>query len=104
VSLLLVVGMGISYQRNETLIEQARLRTAEVGQLARALPRGGSVLQALPLLDAARELPGGYARRDDGVPLLMRFGLYQGYKLGSGAQSLYRRLLRSTLLPHIVAD
>ncbi|MGE7990115.1 type VI secretion system membrane subunit TssM [Pseudomonas sp. NPDC089554] len=103
-ALLVVVGMGISYQRNLALVERSSQRTAEVAQLAKALPREGSVLSTLALLDAARALPAGFAERGDSVPLLERFGLYQGDKLGSGAVTLYRRLLRSTLLPHIVGN
>nr|WP_314577893.1 type VI secretion system membrane subunit TssM [uncultured Pseudomonas sp.] len=104
VSLLLVAGMVISYQRNEAFVETSAARTAEVAQLAKALPQEGNVLVTLPLLNAARDLPAGFAHRDDSVPLLNRLGLYQGDKLGTGAVNLYRRLLRSTLLPHIVAN
>jgi len=103
-SLLLVVGMGISYQRNKALVETATVRTAEVAQLAKALPKEGNVLVTLPLLNAARDLPAGFAHRADSVPVLNRLGLYQGDKLGVSAVNLYRRLLRSTLLPHIVAN
>ncbi|WP_296187476.1 type VI secretion system membrane subunit TssM [Pseudomonas sp. UBA1879] len=103
-SLLLVVGMSISYQRNEAFVNDAAARTAEVAQLARSLPAQGNALDTLPLLDAARNLPAGFAHGSDGVPLLSRLGLYQGHKLGVGAVNLYRRLLRSTLLPHIVAN
>lgn len=104
VSLLLMAGIGISYQRNKAFVETAAVRTAQVAQLSKDLPAEGNVLVTLALLNAARDLPAGYAHRDDGVPLLNRLGLYQGDKLGTGAVNLYRRLLRSTLLPHIVAN
>jgi type VI secretion system protein ImpL len=103
-SLMLMVGMSISYQRNEAFVKEAATRTAEVALLARTLPAQRSALETLPLLDASRNLPAGFAHRSDGVPLLSRLGLYQGNKLGVGAVNLYRRLLRSTLLPHIVAN
>ena len=104
VSLLAVVGISISYQRNKAFIDTAAARTAEVAQLARNLPKQGNVLVTLPLLNAARDLPAGFAHRNDSVPILNRLGLYQGDKLGGGAVNLYRRLLRTTLLPHIVAN
>lgn len=104
VSLLLVAGIAVSYQRNKAFVETAAVRTAQVAQLAKALPAEGDVRGTLALLNAARDLPAGYARRDDSVPLLNRMGLYQGDKLGTGAVNLYRRLLRSTLLPHIVVN
>ncbi|WP_426045996.1 type VI secretion protein IcmF/TssM N-terminal domain-containing protein, partial [Brevundimonas sp. DWP1b2] len=101
---LLLVGMTISYTRNLQLIADASNAATNVAQLAKALPAEGDVLVTLPLLNAARALPSGYSDDDRSVPLLSRMGLYQGNKLGAGAVTLYRRLLRSTLLPHIVAN
>ncbi|NWB29683.1 type VI secretion system membrane subunit TssM [Pseudomonas gingeri] len=101
---LLGMCMTISYNRNQAFIDTSLLRTHEVGQLAHDLPGEGNVLVTLALLNAARDLPAGFAARDQGVPLLNRMGLYQGDKLGVGAVNLYRRLLRGTLLPQIVAN
>lgn len=101
---LLLLGMTISYTRNLQLIADAATAATNVAQLAKELPGEGDVLVTLGLLNAARALPGGYDAADDSVPLLSRMGLYQGNKLGAGAMTLYRRLLRSTLLPHIVAN
>lgn len=101
---LLLLGMTISYNRNLQLIGDSATAAANVAQLARELPTEGDVLVTLPLLNAARALPDGYSDGDNSVPLLSRMGLYQGNKLGAGAVTLYRRLLRSTLLPHIVAN
>ncbi|MBK5436906.1 type VI secretion system membrane subunit TssM [Pseudomonas sp. TH32] len=101
---LLLLGMTISYNRNLQLIADSATAATNVAQLAKELPADGDVLVTLPLLNAARALPGGYSEGDTSVPLLSRMGLYQGNKLGAGAVTLYRRLLRSTLLPHIVAN
>jgi type VI secretion system protein ImpL len=101
---LLLLGMTISYNRNLELIADSATAATNVAQLAKELPAEGDVLVTLPLLNAARALPGGYSEGDTSVPLLSRMGLYQGNKLGAGAVTLYRRLLRSTLLPHIVAN
>lgn len=104
-AVLLVLGMTLllnSYARNASLIELVDAQAAPVEAQAGQLRAEGSELDVLPLLDRIRTLPTGYEQRDDGAPLLMRFGLYQGEKLGDGTQSLYQRALRSTLLPRIV--
>jgi type VI secretion system protein ImpL len=102
--LLLAVALLVSYGRNARLVAQASTAAAGVARLAAAMPAGGNVLGALPLLNAARALPAGYAERGASVPLLNRMSLYQGEKLGDGAVAAYRRLLRSTLTPRIVAN
>ena len=98
---LLATGLAVSYFRNQAYVAQASAKSAQLEQLAKAAPQQGSAVGVLPLLNAARELPGGYAERDAGVPVLNRFGLSQADKLGAGAQSTYRRLLRSALLPRV---
>jgi len=90
-----VAGMIGSYLRNDAYVKDMAARTAA---LARRVAEGGPVL---PLLDAARALPGGYAARDQAPPWSMRFGLYQGDKLGEAARIAYRRLLQETLLPRV---
>jgi len=103
-ALLLALALTVSYGRNRELVARSSAAATELAQLAAATPSSGNVLGALPLLNAARALPAGYAERDDGVPLLSRMSLYQGEKLGDGAVTAYRRMLRSTLLPRIVSN
>lgn len=98
---LLATGLGVSYMRNQAYVAQVSVKSAQLEQLARTAPQQGSVVGVLPLLHAARELPGGYGARDASVPVLNRFGLSQADKLGTGAQNAYRRLLRSALLPRV---
>ncbi|AUB81496.1 type VI secretion system membrane subunit TssM [Candidatus Thiodictyon syntrophicum] len=62
---------------------------------------GRDLLAVLPVLNAARQIPGGYADRDAGTPLSMELGLDQVEKLGPQAQRAYQRLLHKTLLPAI---
>ncbi len=100
---LTTAGLVTSYFRNQQAVSLAAARAEQVNALARATPAQASGLAVLPLLNAARDLPGGYAQRDASVSLLDRFGLYQGDKLGAGAQTLYQRLLRDTLIPRIVS-
>ena len=103
VALLVGAALTVSYLRNERLVDQADAAAAALARLATAAPTEGDELAVLQLLDAARALPAGYAARGEAVPLLSRMSLYQGEKLGDGAQATYRRLLRSTLQARIVA-
>ncbi|WP_179401423.1 type VI secretion system membrane subunit TssM [Burkholderia guangdongensis] len=97
-----LIGFFVSYERNRAYIADVEQHVAELQKRAQALQPGDDPLALLPLLNAARDLPGGYADRDKPVPLLSRLGLYQGDKLGLEAQASYRRLLRQTLLPLVV--
>ncbi|CDG85971.1 type VI secretion system membrane subunit TssM [Janthinobacterium agaricidamnosum] len=99
---LTVIALLVSHSRNQDMVGDVAGRTRDIERLVAATSPQDGVLALLPPLAAARNLPAGYAQRDDGVALLNRFGLYQGDKLGSGAQTLYHRLLREMLLPRIV--
>ena len=102
---VLVLGSGAivtSYFRNQTFVADAATRIARIDRLARVLPASDTPLATLLVLNAIRDLPGGYAERDTGIPWLNRLGLNQGDKLGAGAQVLYHRQLREILLPRIV--
>jgi len=100
--LLALAGFAISYQRNLALVDTAHQQAERVQALAKAVSPGDDPRALLPLLDAARNLPRGYAQRDEPVPWLERLGLFQGDKLGAEAQAAYARLLQQTLLPLVV--
>jgi len=102
-ALLLGLALSVSYLRNARLVEESDAAVAALARQAAAAPLDGDELGVLPLLAAARALPAGYALRERDVALLERMGLYQGEKLGDGAQAAYRRLLRTTLETRIVA-
>ncbi|WP_137175142.1 type VI secretion system membrane subunit TssM [Massilia sp. HP4] len=102
-ALLLAAALSVSYLRNARLVEESDAALAALARQAAAAPVDGDELGVLPLLEAARALPAGYAMRERDVALLERMGLYQGEKLGDGAVAAYRRLLRSTLETRIVA-
>lgn len=102
-ALILAAALSISYVRNARLVEESDAAVAALARQAAAAPLDGDELGVLPLLDAARALPAGYAARERDVALLERMGLYQGEKLGDGAQAAYQRLLRATLETRIVA-
>ena len=99
---LALAGFFVSYQRNRTYIANVQQHVTELQKLAQNTQPGDNPLALLPLLNAVRDIPGGYADRDRSVPWLSRLGLYQGDKLGLEAQASYRRLLRQTLLPLVV--
>jgi type VI secretion system protein ImpL len=98
---LLGAGMITSYLRNQAYVEAMAARSADIAKRVAALPPQASPVELLPVLDAARTLPGGYEDRGKGVPVLSRFGLYQGDKLGEAARIAYRKLLQDTLLPRL---
>ena len=101
-SLLLLAGIINSYLKNQAYVGDMAQRSAAIATTVATLPAQGNVLQVAPVLDTLRQLPGGFEQGEQGAPWLMRFGLYQGDKLGEGAQQAYRKLLRQTLLPRIV--
>jgi len=98
---LLGAGMAASYLRNQAYVADMAARSSDLARRVAALPPQASSLQLLPVLDAARALPGGYDERDASPPFLSRFGLYQGDKLGEAARIAYRKLLQDTLLPRL---
>jgi type VI secretion system protein ImpL len=102
-TLLLIAGWTISFVRNQVLIHDVAVATADVARQAAALPRlpAGDAMAVLPALDAARAIPTGYAERDAGVPLSRGLGLNQGGKLGTEATAAYLNLLRDALMPRI---
>ncbi|MES2740896.1 MAG: type VI secretion system membrane subunit TssM [Pseudomonadota bacterium] len=101
--LALAAGLSISAARNARHVAQVAAATAVLAQHARALAQEAAPLPLLPLLDAARDVPGGYGARAEPVPLLSRFTLSQHETLGDGAQAMYQRLLRAALMPRLVA-
>jgi len=100
---LLAAGLATSYVRNGRTVRKVDTRADALDKLVQAAPADGSALGILPMLNAARALPGGHDERDAGVPLPERFGLNQRDKLGAGAELAYQRLLRSSLLPRVTA-
>ena len=102
-SLLLIVGWTISFVRNQVLIKEVGDATVEVAKQTAALPPlpTGDVMTVLPVLDAAANMPTGYAERDAGVPMSRAFGLSQSGKLGTQANRAYLGLLRDVFMPRI---
>jgi len=103
VALLGLAAWTVSYSRNRAYIGDVEDSLTVIDQRIDTLsPTDREPLDVLPLLDAVRDIPGGYADRDKPVPLSMGLGLYQGDKLGSQANRAYRRMLHQVLLPRVI--
>ena len=101
---LLFVGAAAawttSYFNNRHYIGEVSARVDSVRQLVQATPNRASseVVVLLPALAATRALAVDEARR---VPWSLGFGLYQGKKLDSATQQIYKRMLVDALLPRL---
>ena len=100
---LIIVGWAVSYINNKGLINEATAATQSAAQaLDDTPPDNRDPLIVLPALDAARGIPGSSGDTESGGRLLSRLGLYQGNKLGSQADSAYRRVLVEIMMPRLI--
>ncbi len=104
-AVVFVIGgilLTTSYVKNKAYVADVEKRVATLEKMAKDLPAQNRPQDLLPLLNAAREVPGGYADKDQGTSIWERWGLSQRAKLGEGAKTMYRKLLRDSLTPHMV--
>lgn len=110
VTLLTLSAWGVSFARNRAFQNDLLAKSNEAGTLMREsgvdlkqVRDGDAELRAaLPALDALRNLPRGYAdRQNGGAPLTMTFGLYQS-GLSRQAEESYREGLRRIMLPRLL--
>ncbi|WP_254602738.1 type VI secretion system membrane subunit TssM, partial [Sphingomonas bacterium] len=103
-------GWGVSYARNRSFQNDLLAGSTDAAQSLKDSgvdlkeTRGGDAdLQAvIPALNRLRDLPQGYAaRQQGGPPLLMRLGLFQS-SLSAEAENAYRDGLRRVLLPRLL--
>ncbi|CAN5907709.1 type VI secretion system membrane subunit TssM [soil metagenome] len=103
VSLIMLIGWGISGMRNKAYVEDVAGRLPALKQAVDAVPEAttGEVAAIAGAMTAVRAAPqpGGFPLADP--PLLNSLGLYQGDKLDAGAQIAYRHLLEHGLLPRV---
>lgn len=98
-----LIGLFAADRANRRFVDESRQQIAALTQRAQQTTAGDDPLAVLPLLDAARDLPGGEAERSAGRDTWWaKLGLDQRQKLGVQAQRVYQRLLRQTLLPIVV--
>ncbi|WP_084190926.1 type VI secretion system membrane subunit TssM [Methylomarinum vadi] len=104
VAVLMAVVWVTSYMRNQAYIEDVAAKTSNLQKDIETIdPEQPDPLVVLPLLNRARDLPGGFADQQHGAPWSLRFGLYQGDKLGEAEVSLYHKLLKNVFLPRLLS-
>jgi type VI secretion system protein ImpL len=105
-----VLGLGAawttSYFGNRGLIEDVEAKVADyekqVQPVGNTLVADGDLVKALPALDTLRDMPAGYAHRDESVAASLTFGLYQGDKLGQQEIIAYQKGLNTIFLPRLL--
>ncbi len=103
VAILMAAVWTTSYMRNQAFIEDVSAKTRNLQHDIEGIdPEQPDPLAVLPILNRARDLPGGFADQQHGAPWSLRFGLYQGDKLGDAAVSLYHKLLKNVFLPRLL--
>jgi type VI secretion system protein ImpL len=102
IAVLGVVFLAISYGRNRAYVAEVHEAVQTLEQ-APPLARGAAPDQALPRLNALRTIVDTADKYRGDVPLMMRWGLYQGGALGNAARDAYVRELDGTLLPSVAA-
>jgi type VI secretion system protein ImpL len=100
VTVLGVIVLSVSYRRNQAYI-------AEVGAAVAALEppvvAAASLDRLLPRIDAIGAMVRTATKHEDGAPLSMRWGLYQGRSLGNAALDAYARELNGAVLSSVAA-
>ncbi len=96
----LLAAWTLSYFNNRAFIADATQKVAAVKDRVASVPpaKADDIAAVLPVLNALRDLPSGYASREGEVPLAYRFGLYQGDGIGERSVASYRRALGDVLL------
>lgn len=93
-----------SYAGNKAYIQEVAAQTKALQQSVSQLnAEQTDPLPLVALLDKARNMPGGYADQQEGLPWRLNFGLYQGDKLGNAATILYRKLLKDVFLSRLMS-
>lgn len=107
---LVCLGWGVSYAKNRTFQNDLLASTTDAAQglkdsgadLKEVRTSDADLQAVLPALNKLRDLPRGFAaRQNGGPPLLMRLGLFQS-SLSSEAEGTYRDGLRRVLLPRLL--
>ncbi len=109
-AIAVVLGMTAlwinGYFANRSLIDEYEAGIRQYNEQLAGIPLNEvpdqRLLDVLPALETLRNLPGGYAREDEGAPILMTFGLYQGDRLGARSQAVYRRALNGLFLSRML--
>jgi type VI secretion system protein ImpL len=96
----LVLGMVVSYRANSAYL--AELASAAQGlESVKSVGAGATLADTVPPLDAMRLVVDAADRYRDGVPLQVRFGLYQGKAMAAAAKDAYFREMNLSLGPAV---
>ena len=95
-----------SFQGNKDLIAATQSEIdsylEQTANLSMTKIDDSDIVSVIQPLNTLRDLPAGYAKRDDDVPMELTFGLYQGDKVGAQDIVAYRRALNGLLLPRLI--
>lgn len=96
-----VAGMATSYRNNMHYLAQVEAGMPAVEQLAREtrITQPGDLRSAMPYMAALYALPAAGGLDTADPPLSYRFGLYQGKKVQSGVDGIYRSAQQQILTP-----
>ncbi|KPH85990.1 type VI secretion protein VasK [Komagataeibacter intermedius AF2] len=102
---LVLAGLVMSRARNADAIARSDTALRAYRQVAASMVldpvRDADLPRVLPLLDAARDLPGG---TDGAPPHGMDMGMGQQGKLAASARGAYRHALDNALLPRLIVQ
>ena len=112
-SLILLATLGalalwwVSYQSNEALIVATERGVAEYSGAAGPLIKQNSVtdpslLPIYELIGSLPNLPAGYAKRNDPVPIDQTFGLSQRSRLQEASDRMYQQALERLMRPRLI--
>jgi type VI secretion system protein ImpL len=101
VAVLGVIALSVSYGRNRAYLGDVQAAVMEL-QKTPAVPENASVELMLPRLGAVQRVYDAAAKvHNDGAPLSMRWGLYQGGALSAEAREAYVDVLNGPLLTRV---
>jgi len=96
----LVLGMVVSYRANSAYL--AELASAAQGlESVKSVGAGAALADTVPPLDTIQVIIDAADRYRDGVPLQVRFGLYQGKAMAAAAKDAYFREMNLSLGPAV---
>lgn len=103
VLILALLLWSSSYFKNKQYIVHVEEKVPPLEQLSNniKITQEGDVLSVLPFLNSTLLLADGHNFKVDDAPWNYHFGLYQGSKLNSAAQSVYQDALKNVLLPQV---
>lgn len=102
---LLLIGLWwMSSSGNNDRMDTLETETESLNStISRVTPSNTSLVSMLPVLNESRELTFGYDAQQDSVPLSLRWGLYQGNRLGENLTvPAYKNLLENAFLSRLM--